>query len=125
MNRGSQAPLFPARRRTFRPLAPQLGIRRALPLSPRRPAAPEPGFVYLLCAEMGGLYKIGRTGNVPARVRQLNALLPFDVVVIHTIRCRDTRRLEAVLKAHYAHRRVKGEWFALAPEDVAQIVRVR
>lgn len=78
---------------------------------PRRP-----GSVYVI---HGGhyFYKIGMTDNLPARLRQLSTASPFPLTVIHHFQVRSAAYFERLLHTWLAQYRVKGEWFNL-PGDV-------
>lgn len=78
------------------------------------------GFVYLLQSDTG-FYKIGRTKNPKSRSKTFGVQLPFEVKFIATIATPDMHSLEAELHAHFASKRVNGEWFNLSPEDVGYI----
>ena len=76
------------------------------------------GVVYLL--ECSGYHKIGLSRNLEKRCAQLSIALPFDLQVVHTIRANDVRALEIYWHGRFATRRVRGEWFKLSSEDVAE-----
>lgn len=78
------------------------------------------GYVYLIASETGH-YKIGRTRNPEDRMATFGVKLPFQVEYQHLIQCDDMRALEKTLHEKFDHKRVNGEWFALAPDDVAWI----
>lgn len=78
------------------------------------------GFVYLL-RSASGYYKIGRTKNPDNRIMTFSVQLPFEVEFEHLIKTGDMRQLESALQAQFAEKRVRGEWFDLAPEDIAYI----
>ena len=77
------------------------------------------GYVYLLHHD--GLYKIGRSKDVPSRRRRIGVQMPHEVTVIHSIQSNDSVRLEEQLHDMYANKRMNGEWFALSAEDVREI----
>lgn len=78
------------------------------------------GFVYLVRSEAGH-YKIGRAVNVENRMRMFHVKLPFPVTLDHTITCNDCVVAEKMLHKKFNGKRLDGEWFALAPEDVDYI----
>ena len=80
---------------------------------------PPSGFVYLL--KSGPYYKIGASGQVSERIKQLSTLPPFDIELIHTIYSHDMYGLEASLHTYYADKRKNGEWFELDDLEVEQI----
>jgi DNA-binding XRE family transcriptional regulator len=77
-----------------------------------------PGFVYLFRA--GGHYKIGRSWNPETRRRQM-ATLPVPVELVHQVGTDNPVWLERHLHYRYHHGRGLGEWFTLAPGEVAEI----
>lgn len=87
-----------------------------------RPAVnkPKPGYVYLLQSQSGH-YKIGLTKNPEHRAKTFGIQLPFEVEFICLIQTEDMPTLETELHTRFADKRVNGEWFNLAPEDVEYI----
>ena len=81
------------------------------------------GFVYLIKA--GRHYKIGKANSVDTRHRQLAIQLPEKAEVIHRIRTDDPYGVEAYWHRRFAEKRLNGEWFALATEDIKLFKRRR
>jgi len=79
----------------------------------------ESGYVYLLEASIG-LYKIGMAKDVTKRLGAFSGM-PFEVSLICSIPCHNMRHLEKSLHFHFASKWVRGEWFALSPDDVEYI----
>lgn len=75
--------------------------------------------VYLVQAP-GGLYKIGESKCPADRLATLDPS-GFGFELLHAIPSTDRKGLESILHTAFAHRRVRGEWFRLAEEDVALI----
>ena len=83
------------------------------------------GIVYLVRA--GTLHKIGFTNALHQRMEHIRKTLKHDapnVVIVHTIKSPDVRRLENDLHTRFARQRAYGEWFALADTDVAYICNI-
>lgn len=80
----------------------------------------KPGYVYLLRSE-NGYYKIGRTQDPQNRVKTFGIQLPFEVEYECLIKTDAMVKLEKQLHDHFAHKRIKGEWFNLSPDDVEYI----
>ena len=80
-------------------------------------------YVYLIHHPESGAYKIGRSVNPSQRLVQL-APQSAGLVLVETIPTPDAVWLERALHLSFAHRRVKGEWFALSDDDVAVIRRI-
>ena len=82
------------------------------------PKRPEKCRIYLLYDTSNGFYKIGRTTNLSARVKQLkiaNACLDL---------CDFWEGIEtdeAALHSMFAHKNVNGEWFSLEYSDIRLI----
>jgi hypothetical protein len=84
------------------------------------PHEPRSGYVYLV--QSGQHFKIGITGNIKQRVISLETVVPEGVKLLahcHTI---NHVALEKQLHDRYAKKRLNGEWFELAPEDVVELV---
>lgn len=77
-------------------------------------------YIYLIEGKRG-YFKIGRTRRPRKRIRKLSVILPFDIDVIHLIKTNDMVAAEQYMHERYQHKRVRGEWFELAPEDIAEI----
>jgi hypothetical protein len=81
------------------------------------------GYVYLL--KHGQHYKIGRSNNTARRRREISLLLPEELEHVHVIETDDPEGIEAYWHRRLASKRVRGEWFALASEDIAAFKRRR
>ena len=81
------------------------------------------GYVYVFEAE-NRLYKIGKSFDPNQRVARFNSL-PVAVTLIHQIESTDAGWLERKLHRQFAAKRVRGEWFALTAEDVAELARMK
>jgi hypothetical protein len=77
------------------------------------------GYVYLLQSP-DGHFKIGRSKDVPSRVRTLGIQLPYPVKLRHQIAViSDSRAAEKFLHSKFKDYRTNGEWFRLPGEAVA------
>lgn len=81
------------------------------------------GYIYVIRADTGH-YKIGRTNNVPNRMRLFAVKLPFDFKIIHHFPCLNMYEAEAELHKVFSGKRVNGEWFNLSEDDVSQLTNV-
>jgi hypothetical protein len=78
------------------------------------------GYVYIIRADTGH-YKIGRTNNVPKRMKLFTVKLPFDFEIITYFPCEDMYMAESRLHGFFADKRINGEWFNLDQGDVETI----
>jgi hypothetical protein len=79
----------------------------------------EKGSVYLL--RSGRAYKIGRTGNLSQRLRYIDQALPNPVEVIYYLETGESSSLERFLHRQFAPYRIRGDWYRLRQEHIAEI----
>jgi hypothetical protein len=80
---------------------------------------PIAGSIYVLQSVYG--YKIGKTVSLKDRIRLFGVKLPFQFELVVTGLVENYSKVEAELHRRYSHKRLEGEWFDLAPEDVDEI----
>lgn len=97
----------------LRPLLTSAAGATAKPTGVRRVT----GSVYLM--KSGKHHKIGRSNHVGRRSYEVAIQLPERLDVIHEIETDDPEGIEAYWHRRFASKRANGEWFSLAPEDVA------
>jgi len=88
-----------------------------VPEAPSWAAECEP-VVYLLRA--GEYFKIGWAKTLEKRIRDIQSCYPETLELIHAIPTEDPLATEAQWHHRFRAKRVRGEWFALTPEDVAE-----
>lgn len=88
---------------------------------PATPAAE--GYVYMLVA--GGDYKIGMSASVGRRWAEIASAFPRDVELVHYFRTDDPAGIERYWHQRFREQRTGGEWFSLAPSQVAAFKRRR
>lgn len=98
-------------------------ILRAALSAPARPSARKEGLGYLI--RSGAHCKIGRSDDLDRRFREISVTLPEAAVLVHTIRTDDPPGIEAYWHRRFAAKRARGEWFKLAPAEIAQFRRRR
>jgi hypothetical protein len=79
------------------------------------------GVVYLV--RMGEFYKIGKSNDPGRRSYELGLRLPEKHDVVHVIETDDPSGIEAYWHRRFAAQRANGEWFRLAPGDIAAFRR--
>ncbi len=77
------------------------------------------GCVYIL--ECQGLYKIGKTTNLKARLLAIQAMNPFPLKVIHVIPSERYGIVEKALHKIFSSKRLGGEWFELSSEEINEV----
>jgi hypothetical protein len=82
-------------------------------------SGPKCGVVYVLKSAYG--YKVGRTRNVPARMRAFGVHLPFIYSFVLCSWFDDCQMAEATYHKLFAAKRINGEWFNLVDEDIEKI----
>lgn len=81
--------------------------------------APAPGTaVYLLRA--GEYFKIGWARAVEKRIKDIQSCSPEGLELIHAIPAQDPLGTEAQWHHRFRDKRVRGEWFKLTPDDIAE-----
>ena len=76
--------------------------------------------MFLYCiANNNGQCKFGFSKDPHRRVRSLQTGSSEDLVLLETVSVgdRSVREMERLLHREFAHRRVRGEWFDISPED--------
>lgn len=82
---------------------------------------PLSGHVYCLSDQLGH-FKIGFSGKLDSRIKQLSTQPPFDLQLIHAHLVYDMRSYESAFHKLFAAKRLKGEWFALSADDIDSFV---
>lgn len=77
------------------------------------------GVVYVLKSALG--YKVGRTKNVPARMRAFGVLLPIVYTIPLCAWFDDCHEAEKRYHNRFAEKRINGEWFDLTEQDIEHI----
>jgi hypothetical protein len=80
------------------------------------------GVVYVLKSAYG--YKVGRTRNVPARMRAFGVHLPIMYTILLCAWFDDCHAAERRYHEMFSDKRINGEWFDLADSDI-QLIRLR
>lgn len=80
------------------------------------------GYVYVLQSAYG--HKVGRTRNMPSRMRAFGVKLPIMYTIPLCAWFDDHIEAEASYHRMFSEKRVNGEWFNLEEQDVA-LIRAR
>jgi len=80
-------------------------------------------FIYVI-GPAEGPQKIGLSGDVEKRLQTLQTGSPVTLIIHHTeeVNPKKVRLLEKKIHNELNHKRVKGEWFDLSPEDAKAFV---
>lgn len=79
-------------------------------------------FLYVICeSENASSVKIGVSANPDRRVKQLQTGHEAKLSVFHreTVDSKKAKPLETLVHRALAHKKIRGEWFALSPQDAA------
>lgn len=87
--------------------------------SPRPSASPTGGYIYVIRSPHG--FKIGKTVNLKQRTRLFEVKLPFKNSLEHYAWFDDYTHAERSFHLRFHEKRLEGEWFDLAPADLAEI----
>ena len=71
-----------------------------------------------------GRYKIGVSGCVSKRLEKLNTASPFEVELVAVFPTSIPYPLEKHLHHNFSMQNVKGEWFALDPQDLERLRQI-
>lgn len=80
---------------------------------------PKAGVVYVLKSAYG--YKVGRTNNVPSRMRAFGVQLPFAYSIPFCIWFEDCHEAERSFHRQFSNRHINGEWFDLGEDDLSSM----
>jgi hypothetical protein len=80
-----------------------------------------PGYLYLVKGPHG-YYKIGYSADPDVRVDKLALTVPFELEIIHLLKVENMVKAESYLKAVFARRHLRGEWYRFDAEDIDRIM---
>jgi hypothetical protein len=102
----------------------ETGIARCI-LEGTSPKELSLGGIYLFSIkEMPGYYKVGASKAVQRRLAGYNTAMPFTVILEFFVEHPNYRLVERLLHRKFKNKRIKGEWFTLSNDDVAQIKHI-
>lgn len=77
------------------------------------------GYVYLICSNQTGTYKVGVTKNdVEKRLKQLQTGNGYELHIVNVHETDNMRYIERMLHHEYSKSNTKNEWFELTDEQV-------
>ena len=82
------------------------------------------GYLYLMKVKGTNQFKIGTTKEPPKRLETLSSFRPQEMELVFATdrKILENRKHERSVLEKWSHRKIKGEWFALADEEVAQVI---
>jgi len=81
--------------------------------------SPRGGYVYVLKSAYG--FKVGRTKNIPSRMRAFGVKLPFMYTIPFCVWFDDHIEAESSYHRRFSEKRINGEWFDLEDNDISLI----
>lgn len=84
-----------------------------------------PGFIYVAFNADTGLYKIGLSKNVGARIKQIANDQACDVTLFHSFPVMRMGESEAMMHERFRDKHVYGEWFRLDSTDIETIQSIK
>ena len=79
------------------------------------------GYVYIFGNRFHHWYKIGTTQDVWERLRGVQVGCPVEIKRISSAWVENADEVEKQLHQKYSSRRLRGEWFLLQDEEVAEL----
>jgi len=68
-------------------------------------------YIYLIKSKQSQLYKIGITGNIIKRMKNLQTGNSEDLILIYKYQTKNYNKLEKALHNRYSHLKINREWF--------------
>jgi hypothetical protein len=81
------------------------------------------GYVYVIKSPYG--VKIGCSIEPEKRAKAIDASVPFNTSIVAIIPCEDMYLVENRLHREFKPKRIKGEWFSLNENDLAEIDNIK
>ena len=81
-------------------------------------------YVVYFAEASNGLMKIGRSSNMPRRLKNLNNMSPVLISLFHILNCENanaTRKLEEEFHRRFKSKNHHGEWFRLSKVNKKEI----
>lgn len=79
------------------------------------------GYLYVLNARGTDLYKIGISGNINRRLRDISASSPLPILMCFSILIKNPHQQEAFLHKYYSDFYFKNDWFSLSQEKFKEL----
>jgi len=81
----------------------------------------DPGFIYVVYNRLNGKHKIGLSKNPKQRIKALSRQSKTELEVVLIFPVENMGKAETELHEEYASKRLHGEWFYLAQDDIYNI----
>jgi hypothetical protein len=70
------------------------------------------------------IYKIGISNAPGKRLQSLSTSIPHELQIVHRFVADSAEEAEAHLHKRFKEARIKGEWFRLTPEQIAELKQI-
>lgn len=80
------------------------------------------GYIYIIKSKGSDLYKVGVSNKPKRRIRDIAAVLPFEIEVVFTEHYSDVYSLEEIIHETIKINKVRKEWFNSYPDDMEVLI---
>ena len=80
-------------------------------------------YVYIIKAEHGNFYKIGRSQDPNSRLHDLQTSNYSKLELVAVFNCLDSNRLESEAHKLFKEKKMRGEWFEIVLPDLLTVIR--
>ena len=76
--------------------------------------------IYLIHSDPDNTYKIGVSGKVKQRLKGLQTANSSELRIVKTFETKYNKKVETALHKYFGTNKIRGEWFSLTKEQVAE-----